>query len=74
MPGNDRQSCRDLSFDDVEIRPADAARFDRDRDLSGAGSRIRQLRGPKRALLRRPNPLEEHRLHRALFCGEMSIG
>jgi hypothetical protein len=74
MPGNDRQSCRDLSFDDVEIRPADAARFDRDRDLCRDGSRIRQLRGAKRTLLRRPDSLEEHRFHRALFCGGMSIG
>jgi hypothetical protein len=73
MSENDRQARSDLAFDDVEIRPTDAARIDLDNDLSCSGSRIRQLRGAERISLGRPGSLEEHRLHGALFSDGMRV-
>src|SRR6266508_242375 len=35
MPGNDGQASRNLALQDVQVRPADAAGLDGDRDLAG---------------------------------------
>jgi len=71
VPENDRKPRRNLSLHDVEIRAADPARLDLDDDLLRGGKLIRQLRRAERVPLGRPDSLEEHRLHGALFCGGM---
>ena len=64
VPGDDRKPRRHFSFENVEVRPADAARFDRDLDFPGPRGRRRDLDGEKRRLLGRGRPLEPHGAHR----------
>jgi hypothetical protein len=68
---DDRQRRGDLSLDDVEVRPADAAGVDLDDDLALNGSRVRQIRGAERTRFGRGRPLEDHSVHAALFCSEV---
>jgi hypothetical protein len=74
MTGNERQARGDLSFDDVEIRPAHGAGFDLDQNLVRAGARVRPVARDEHTRFGGRRSLQDHRSHAALFCGEVEAG
>ena len=73
MARNDRQSRRDVPFDDVEIGAAYRAGIDFYEDFSRRGSRFRELDDVERIPFGAPGALEKHRFHDALFSTGMTV-